>query len=304
MRAVFCSLAVPAMLLVAACRGEHEARTSAAAPIVLVDDHGDTVRLATPATRVVSLIPSATETLIALGAADRIVGRTRYDLDPAVASKPTVGAGIGPNLEAIIALRPDLVILWSDTKRGDTQSQLTRAGVRTLAVSLQDTTDAFRALTLISTAVGERARGAALADSLRRTFAAIKASVAGQRAPRVFYVVFNNPPMTTGPGTFIAQILSLAGGDNIFADAITNWPTIPIEELVRRDPDVIVLPVGEMQTSPATRLQALPGWRDLRAVREGHVVTIDADLASRPGPNMGRAAVTLRNLLHPSRATP
>ena len=183
------------------------------------------------------------------------------------------------------------------------QAQLTRAGVPTLAIALQDTTDAFRALALLGDAVGARGTAAQLADSLRLTFAATRASVAGMRAPRVFYVVFNNPPMTTGPNTFIAQILALAGGENIFADSPTNWPTIPMEELVRRDPDVIVLPVGEMPDSAVNRLHVMPGWRDLRAVRDGRIVRIDANLASRPGPNMGRAAATLRNLLHPTRAS-
>ncbi len=303
MRAVFCCLAVCFALTATGCGRERTVAVPVAPPIVLVDDHGDTVRLPKPATRVISLIPSATETLIALGAIDRIVGRTRYDIDSAVLSKPSVGTGLTPNLETMVALRPDLVILWSSDKRGDVQAQLTRAGVRTLAVSLQDTTDAFRALALLGDAIGERAKATTLIASLQRTFAATRASVAAEKKPRVFYVVFNNPPMTTGPNTFIAQILALAGGENIFADSPANWPTIPMEELVKRDPDVIVLPVGEMPDSSVNRLHVMPGWRDLRAVRAGHIVRIDANLASRPGPNMGRAAVALRDLLHPAQAS-
>ena len=303
MRAVFCCLLAGAALTSAGCgrAGAATARNSRA--VTLVDDHGDTTHLPAPATRVISLIPSATETLIALGATDRIVGRTQYDVDSAVRAKPSVGAGMTPNLETIIGLRPNLVVVWATDKRGDVQSQLMRAGIPTLAVSLQDTTDAFRALTLLGRAIGEDTHAAVLVDSLRRTFAATRASIASEKAPRVFYVVFNDPPMTAGPHTFIAQILALAGGENIFADATTNWPTIPMEELVRRDPDVIVLPVGEMPDSSVNRLTDMPGWRDLRAVREGHIVRIDANLSSRPGPNMGRAAVTLRNLLHPVQAT-
>lgn len=302
MRAVFCWLGGLVLLTSVACVRDRAEAPASVTPVVLVDDHGDTVRLARPATRVISLIPSANETLIALGAAERIVGRTPYDVDPAINTKPLIGTGLSPNLETILSLKPDLVVVWSSDKRGDIQAQLTRAGVPTLAIALQDTTDAFRALALLGDAIGERGRSIVLADSLRQTFAATRASVANVRIPRVFYVVFNNPPMTTGPNTFIAQILALAGGANIFADALTNWPTIPMEELVRRDPDVIVLPVGEMPDSAVSRLHALPGWRDLRAVREGRIVRINANLASRPGPNMGRAAVTLRDLLHPAAA--
>ena len=303
MRAVFCCVAGLIAISAVGCGRERAASPPPVAPVVLVDDHSDTLRLPRPATRVISLIPSANETLIALGAADRIVGRTRYDVDTAIIGKPLIGSGLAPNLETILSLRPDLVIVWANDKRGDVQKQLTRAGVATLAISLQDTTDAYRALALLGDAIGERGRATVLTDSIRRTFAATRASIAGAKAPRVFYVVFNDPPMTTGPNTFIAQILALAGGDNVFADAPTNWPTIPMEELVRRDPDVIVLPVGEMPDSAVNRLHVLPGWRDLRAVREGHIVRIDANLSSRPGPNMGRAAVMLRDLLHPAQAT-
>jgi iron complex transport system substrate-binding protein len=303
MRAVFCILSGLSLLTTVACVPDRTEVPASVAPVVLVDDHDDTVRLARPATRIISLIPSANETLIALGAAERIVGRTRYDVDPAISDAPLIGTGLAPNFEAIVSLKPDLVIIWSSDTRGDIQAQLTGAGIPTLAIALQDTTDAFRALRLLGDAIGERARSTVLADSLRRTFAVTRASVAARPAPRVFYVVFNDPPMTTGPNTFIGQILTLAGGDNIFADAQTNWPTIPMEELVRRDPDVIVLPVGEMPDSAVRRLHELPGWRDLRAVRAGHIVRIDANLASRPGPNMARAATTLRDLLHPAAGT-
>jgi iron complex transport system substrate-binding protein len=302
MRAVFCCVAGLIALSAGGCGRERAASAPSMAPVVLVDDQSDTVRLTRPATRVISLIPSANETLIALGAANRIVGRTRYDVDTAIIGKPLIGSGLAPNLETILSLRPDLVIVWASDKRRDVQAQLIRAGVATLALTLQDTTDAYRALTLLGDAVGERGRATMLTDSIRRTLTATRASIAGAKAPRVFYVVFNDPPMTTGPNTFIAQILAVAGGDNVFADAVTNWPTIPMEELVRRDPDVIVLPVGEMPDSAVTRLHVLPGWRDLRAVREGRIVRIDANLSSRPGPNMGRAAVTLRDLLHPAQA--
>ncbi len=303
MRAVFCCLAGVFVLTSVGCGRERAVSPRSTTAVILVDDHGDTVHLRAPATRVISLIPSATETLIALGATDRIVGRTQYDVDSAVQARPTVGTGMTPNLETIISLHPDLVVVWASDKRGDVQSQLTRAGIPTLAVSLQDTTDAFRALTLLGRALDENVKATTLVDSLRRTFATTHASIATRKAPRVFYVVFNNPPMTAGPHTFIAQILALAGGENVFADAITNWPTIPMEELVRRDPDVIVLPVGEMPDSSVSHLRDMPGWRDLRAVRENQIVRIDANLSSRPGPNMGRAVVALRNLLHPAQGT-
>jgi iron complex transport system substrate-binding protein len=111
-------------------------------------------------------------------------------------------------------------------------------------------------------------------------------------------VVFNDPPMTTGPNTFIAQILDVAGGENVFADAVVRWPTVSLEEVVRRDPELVVLPVGEMPARTLDRLRTEAGWRDLRAVKRGCVVQVDADLVNRPGPRVARAAEQLRIAIH------
>jgi iron complex transport system substrate-binding protein len=120
----------------------------------------------------------------------------------------------------------------------------------------------------------------------------------------VFYVVFNDPPMTAGPQTFIGQLISLAGGRSIFDDARQNWPNVAIEEIVRRDPDVLIVPVGEFKTNSADRFHHMPGWRDLRAVRMGRIVTVPADLMSRPSPSIGEAARVLEHALHPEIAEP
>ena len=110
-------------------------------------------------------------------------------------------------------------------------------------------------------------------------------------------MVYNDPPMSTGP-TFIAQILDVAGGDNVFADAVVRWPTVSLEEVVRRDPDLVVLPVGEMPARTLDRLRTEAGWRDLRAVKRGCVVQVAADVVNRPGPNIARAAELLRIAIH------
>ena len=115
---------------------------------------------------------------------------------------------------------------------------------------------------------------------------------------RVFYVVYNDPPMTAGPGTFIDQLLDIAGADNVFSDATSNWPTVSLEEVVKRDPDIVVLPVGEMSAQVGDRLKATAGWRDLRAVKNGCVALVDADLVNRPGTNVAVAARRLEVLLH------
>jgi iron complex transport system substrate-binding protein len=114
----------------------------------------------------------------------------------------------------------------------------------------------------------------------------------------VFYVVYNDPPMTAGSATFLGQLISLAGGRSIFADLHQSWPTVALEEIVRRQPDVLIVPVGEFRTNTLDRFRRMPGWRDLRAVREGRIVTVPADLSSRPGPAIGEAARVLRDAIH------
>ena len=285
------------LLLLAACTGRTD-RPATGAAITLTDDAGHTVPLAAPAQRVISLVPSVTETIIALDAGDRIVGRTEYDRDSSLAAVPLIGRGLSPSIEAMIALHPDLVVVWASDKRGDLRGQLEKAKIPVLALEVQDTTDAFRVVGLMGWALGREAAGGMLLDSLRASLKAT-ASIARQRSRRrVFYVVYNDPPMTAGPGTFIDQLLDIAGADNVFSDAASRWPTVSLEEVVKRDPDIVVLPVGEMSAQVGERLRNTAGWRDLRAVKNGCLALVDADLVNRPGTNVAIAARRLEVLLH------
>lgn len=282
------------LLLLAACGTDASPR----APAAVVDQGDGTVTLPRAARRIVSLVPSATETVLALGAGDRLVGRTRFDRDSAVAALPVVGGGLDPNLESMVELAPDLVVSWFSEEKPDTRKRLDAAGIASLSLSLEDTTDAFRAVTMLGQALDLSAGADSLLRRLRDSLADTRRLAARQERRRVFYVVYNDPPMTMGPATFIAQILDLAGGENIFADAATNWPTVSLEEVVRRDPDVVVLPVGEMPARTLGRLRTEPGWRELRAVRRGCVVQVVADVVNRPGPNIAQAAEQLRVAIH------
>ncbi len=286
------------LLLLAACQGGERKTTPASAPIALTDDLGHAVQLAAPAQRIVSLVPSVTETIVALGAGDRLVGRTEYDHDTTLAGLPLIGRGLSPSIEAIVALRPDLVVVWASDTRGDMRGQLERAGVATVAFEVQDTTDAYRVATTMGMLLGREAAADSLLTGIRASLAETR-SLASQRSRRrVFYVVYNDPPMTTGPGTFIDQVLDIAGAFNVFSDATTQWPTVSLEEVVKRDPDIVVLPVGEMSATVGDRLRSTAGWRDLRAVKNGCIALVDADLVNRPGTNVALAARRLEVLLH------
>ena len=294
-------------LLLPACGGGDAPARDAAPPadgaVALVDDAGRSVRLPRPARRVISLVPSATEALLALGAGDRLVGRTDFDHGPAVDSLPSVGGGMTPSIEAVAALRPDLVLGWETRGDQSTRRRLEELGIPVFAVEVDDTVGVFRTVASLGRLTGRAGAADSLAAGLRRELAEVRASVAGKPEPTVFFLVWNDPPMTAGAGTFISQVLGVAGGRNVFADVEGEWPNVALEEIVRRQPDFVVLPQGEKGGAhDVDRLRGSPGWRELRAMREGRVVTIDSELMNRPGPRLGEAARALRDALHPGAA--
>lgn len=280
------------------------ASASSSTALAVVDGAGRTVTLAQPAQRVVSLIPSATETLIALGAGPQLVARTRFDVAPEVQHLPLVGGSVDPSIEMIVSLKPDLVVSWESDKRQAFGERLATIGIPVFMLRTQDTSDVFHGLASLGTLTGHDVDAARVLKTLRAQLAAVRTSVESLPVPRIMYVVFNDPPMTAGPNTFIGQLISLAGGRSIFADATSNWPNVPMEEIVRRDPDIVIVPVGEFKAQALTRLRVMQGWRNLRAIREGRVVAVPANLLSRPSPNIGLAAEVLRSAMHPQFPSP
>jgi iron complex transport system substrate-binding protein len=293
------TLGVIAAIAAAACTGDRVRATTTAHEIVVVDDAGDTVKLAGPARRVISLIPSATETIIALGAADRLVGRTRYDVAPQVSQLPTVGGGIDPSIEAIVALRPDLVIGWDSDKRRTTRLKLAGIGIPVFSLRTQDTADVFRGIGNLGRLLSRDSTARTVIASIRTKIAGVRAAVTGLPKRRVLFVVYPNPPMTVGHDTFIGELIGAAGGTSIFSESARPWPTVAMEEIIRRNPDVIILPQGEFSANALEQFRQRPGWRDLAAVRDGHVTTVPADLTQRPGANIGDGAIALEIAIHP-----
>jgi iron complex transport system substrate-binding protein len=297
-------------LIGSACRRDRESgignrESAAAAPgsrsvsVSVVDGDGDTVRLARPAERVISLVPSATDLVVALGGRAQLVGRTRYDRDTSLASIPSVGGGIDPDLERVAALKPDLVITWSPSKTSEVRARLIAQGIAVYAAPTRDTAAFFASDSALGALIGRDSAARALATAIRDTIAAVRAAVAGLPTPSVLYLIWGDPPMTVGPHTFVGELIGAAGGRDLFADATTDWPRVSMEAIVQRAPDVIVVAAGEDAARGAERLQDAPGWRSLAAVRAGRVVSVPADLMERPGPGLGRAARVLAQAIHP-----
>lgn len=288
--------------MVLGCSSDHSSdRTTsvAHAPIELTDAAGHVVRLDRPAHRIVSLIPSATETLVALGAAGDLIARTRYDNAPEVAALPSVGGALDASVETIVSLRPDLVIAWQSESRQVTRERLVALGIPVIVLRTEDTTDVFRGIVSLGRLTGRDSAATAVASSVRATLDSVHRAAAGRPEPKVLYVGFTDPPMTAGPRTFIGQLISLAGGTSIFTDSSQLWPNVAMEEIVRRDPDILIVPVGDSAPNSLEHLRQLTGWRALRAVRDGHVVSVSADLLNRPSPSIARSARVLLEAIHP-----
>lgn len=271
-----------------------EAPAPLSGTISVTDDAGYEVRLAAPARRIVSLVPSVTETIVALGAIERLIARTAYDRAPELAHLPSVGGGLDPSVEALVDRRPDLVVAWNARGGAGLRERLEAAGIPLYAAAIQDTTDVLATIVRLGALLGLEPEAERLARTLRDTLSAIAAESADLPRPRVLFLLDGDPPRTAGPGTFVFELMTIAGGDPAYPALEGRWPAIALETVVATPPDVIVVPVGE-QGPP--RLEARAGWRAVPAVREGRVVTVDADLVSRPGPWLGRAGRALRDSL-------
>jgi ABC-type Fe3+-hydroxamate transport system substrate-binding protein len=258
--------------------------------LVVVDDAGDSVAVRVPATRVVSLIPASTELLFAIGAGPAVVGRTEWcDYPPAAASVPNLGAGINPNLEAVIAARPDLVILYNSAQHAGIASRLRQLGVPTLRINTDALADVRRIGTLLGRLTGH-ARGA---DSMGAIFDTALAAATDRspavRRPKVLLLVWEQPPMTIGSGSFLNELVERAGGENLFADVATSSGPVSIEAVSTRDPDLILTTAG----GPASFAKR-PEWQVVRAVRERRFLGISGSEYDRPGPRSPSAIRVLR----------
>ena len=188
------------------------------AGIRVVDDAGDTVRLAAPARRVVSLIPASTELLFAIGADSAVVGRTSYcDYPAAAKAVPDLGDGIKPNIEAVLASRPDLVVLYNSGQNAAVAGRLRELGIAALRIN----TDALSSVPRVARMLGRLTGREQVADSLAAVFDTALASATQPptaRRPKVLLLVWEQPPMTIGRGSFLSELVERAGGENLFAD--------------------------------------------------------------------------------------
>lgn len=236
-----------------------------------------------PARRIVSLVPSATATIRALGAEHLLVGRTDYDVDAWVSEVPSVGGGLEPNLEVLLSLRPDVVIRFEGEQDPRTPRRLDELGIRHVAVRPSSLADIHATTSIVGHLTGRTSAADSLSQSIRKDLAAVATSVAALPRRTVLYTLGGTPPWVAGPGTFVSEILSLAGGDNVFDDLAAPWSAVSPEVVRTRAIDVVLVPragVFDRALAPDARIVAIGSLLDI------------------PGPDVAESARRVAALLH------
>ncbi len=278
-------------LAAAACADKDKVVTGG----TMIDDFGDTAVVASPPQRIVSLNPTTTELLFALGAGSRVVGRTTWDVWPDSARLvQDLGPGIRPNVEAILGAKPDLVILYASLDNRAASRRLRAAGVNTISLKIDLVADFYRATEMIGRVTGDTAMARVITDSVARSIDRVRTATAGLPTPTVFWHIWDAPPITIGRGSYMHELTTIAGARNIYSDLASPSPAISIEDVVARNPDFVL--AGPEGTA---KMSAHPQWKQVRAVRERRMLVLDTLVIARPGVRLGEAAVSLARLVHP-----
>ena len=253
-----------------------------AQPITVRDGAGLSVTLKAPARRVASLIGSTVDIMIALGAADRVAARTRYDTATAVRRAADMGGGIDPSVEVLISARPDLFIAWNGQSATPVVSRMRALGVPVYLVDTKDTSAMFATIRNLGALLGMAPKATAAANTLRVELRAVQAQVRTRPRVKAVYVISRSPVIIAAAKSYMAELISVAGGDNPFSDVAGEFPTLSLEAFIARDPDVLIMGRRDGGGTQLARLRETPGWRDLRAVKRGAVIEVDGEQWGRP----------------------
>jgi iron complex transport system substrate-binding protein len=263
-------------------------QVAGAEPLVVRDDLGQTLRFDRPPQRIVSLSPALTEILFALGLDESIVGVSDFCNYPdAALTKPRVG-GLAPNLEAIVALKPDLVVTTGGVAMRDTARRLGRLHIPLMGVEPVSVDSILARITLLGEATGRREAAATLVDDSRRRLAAVAARRSAAPSPRVLYLIDDEPLITVGPRSYLYDVLVIAGARPFETGPNESYPRIGMEAVVRFDPEVIFFG-GDSADKAAAHAARWQRWTRIAAVKTGRLYAIPRDLVNRPGPRIVEA---------------
>jgi iron complex transport system substrate-binding protein len=277
-------------------------------PVTLTDDEGREVTLDAEPERIVSLAPSNTEIVCALGACDRIVGVNDFrdgfpdDVLAELEDVPNVASFTGVDREAVVDVEPDLVLAAGNNLTAPADiAALDELGYPVLVLYPESLDEVYADIELVGEALDAQVKAADVVTGMRHRVAAVEEAVAGEDRPRTFYEVslFSGSIYTAGEGSFLASLIEIAGGDPILGDATTT--AIQLEDLVEADPEVILL--GDAAYDPSITAESVAqrqGWGGMTAVVEGRVIPMPEDiLITRPGPRIVDGLQALAHAIHP-----
>jgi len=270
--------------------------------VIVTDQMGREVTIKGVPEKIISLSPSNTEVSFGLGLDDRIVGVTEYcNYPPEAQEKYIVGGFASPSIEKIVELEPDLVL--ASTIHNEEVPRLEEMGITVLVVESSKVEELFESMALVAEVTGVEENGHELINSMKDRIDAVQAKVAEiepENRIKVFYEVYSDPLMSAGEGAFINELISLAGGENIFADVEDNYPQISAEEVAARQPDIILFP--DYHGTSVTVLEEMsgrPGWESVPAVENENIHAISDDVFARPGPRIVEAIEEAAALFYP-----
>ena len=291
-----CALLLDALVLAAA---------ASEFPIHMTDTLGRQVTIKTLPQRIVSLAPSNTERLFAVGAWHAVVGVTTVDTyPPAVTTVPKVGGFVpkSMSLETIVSLKPDLVLAAGELQR-PTIEALERVGLTVVAIEDPGSFDEVYAdITLVGRLTGHEQEARRVVEEIQSRLERVRQAVATlpqEKRVTVFYEVYDEPLMTVGRATIIGQLLEMAGGINVFADLGGRYPQVSSEEVVRRNPSCILGHTGHQLALTPAQISQRPGWSSMMAVKQHCIRLLNGDIVARPGPRLAEALEAITRTLYP-----
>ena len=289
--------------LIAGCGPATPTPTPQPSAVIVTDNEGRAVEIAEAPERIVSLAPSNTEIIFALGLGDKVVGVTDFCDYPEEAKAIEKVGGIDPNAEKILSLSPDLILaIGGSPAQVEKATALESLGLTVLILNPGGPESILANVELVGQATGAEKAASDLTASLRARLEIVEEKVASTTArPRVFYeldATDPSKPYTPGPGSFIDGLIGMAGGTNVAAGARMQWAQLSAEEIIVQDPEVIVLGDANYGVTVESVL-ARPGWGVITAVKNGAVYPIDDVLVSRPGPRFVDGLEELARLIHP-----
>ncbi len=261
------------------------------------DEVGRSVELPENPQRIVSLVPSVTEILFALGLGDRLVGATQFcTYPPEARAIPRIGNYMHPSLEAIVAKGPDLVFAAADAATPALVSQLERMGIATFVVTPHDLDTTLKSIRIVGRVMNKAEAAEALAGGMEQTFCRIRRATSALPKPKVLLAVMVSPLTVASPETLGNTLIEAAGGINVVPPSPGRYPTWGMEAVLAADPDVIIVAPNPGEPDPAAHFAA---WPQLKAVRNQRVVTIaDPDWIHRPGPRLALGLKAMAQALH------